>query len=240
MVNLSYDLHLHSCLSPCADDDMTPANIVGMAKVIGLDVIALTDHSSCKNCPAFAAAAGEYGMEVLFGMELTTAEEVHVLCYFAALEEAMAFDAFVYEHLPAIRNRPAYFGNQLLYDTRDQVCGTEEKLLISATDLPFDAVYDLTKSYHGLMVPAHINKSSTSLLKNLGFIPPDSQFSCVEVKNPEDWPALKERHPYLKQCRVLFSSDAHTLTGLNEPIRFLRPDDPSPAGILNFLRQKKS
>ncbi len=219
---------------------MTPANLVGMAKVIGLDVIALTDHSSCQNCPAFAAAADEYGMEVLFGMELTTAEEVHVLCYFATLDEAMAFDACVYDHLPNVPNEPAFFGTQLLYDTNDRVCGTEEKLLLSATDIPFDAVYDLTESYHGLMVPAHINKSSTSLLKNLGFIPEGSRFSCVEVKHPDDWPQLKEQHPYLATCQVLFSSDAHTLSGLHEPIHFLTPKDPSPSGILAYLRQKKA
>ncbi len=160
---------------------MTPANIVGMAKLIGLDLIALTDHSTCKNCPAFAAAAAHYGMHVLFGMELTTCEEVHVLCYFSRLEDAMAFDAYVYAHLPDIQNVPAFFGNQLLYDEADLPCGTEEKLLISATTIPFSDVYDLVQRYHGVMVPAHINKPTTSLLKNLGFIPPESKYFCAEV-----------------------------------------------------------
>ncbi len=235
MSRLTYDLHIHSCLSPCGDDDMTPANIVGMAKVIGLDLIALTDHNSCKNCPAFAAAAEEYGMNVLFGMELTTAEEVHVLCYFSSLEEAMDFDAIVYEHLPDIPNQPAYFGNQLIYDTNDQICGTEKKLLISATDIPFDDVFDLLAPYHGVMVPAHISKSSDSLLKNLGFIPPDSRFSCVEVADPSEWPGLCEKFPYLQNCTLLISSDSHTLNGLSEPIYFLEPEDPSPDGIINHL-----
>ena len=77
MINLSYDLHIHSCLSPCGDDDMTPANIAGMAAVMGLDVIALTDHNSCRNCGAAMAAAAEYGVLLIPGMELTTMEEVH-------------------------------------------------------------------------------------------------------------------------------------------------------------------
>ncbi len=235
MIRLTYDLHIHSCLSPCADDDMTPANIVGMAKIIGLDLIALTDHGSCKNCPAFSAAAKQFGMNVLFGMELTTAEEVHVLCYFARLEDALSFDSFVYEHLPDIPNRPEYFGNQLICDENDQICGTEEKLLISATDIPFDSVFDIVKHYHGVMVPAHINKASTSLLKNLGFISPDSRFTCAEVRDPSDVPGLLKQHPYLRCCHILSSSDAHSLNGLNEPIRFLEPDDSSPAGILRFL-----
>lgn len=239
MPELAYDLHIHSCLSPCGDDDMTPANIVGMAKVIGLDLIALTDHSSCKNCPAFAAAAEAYGMNILFGMELTTAEEVHVLCYFSSLEDAMAFDAYVYEQLPAIPNTPSVFGNQIIYDRHDRICGREEKLLISATAISFDQVYGLVSQYHGIMVPAHINKPSTSLLGNLGLIPPDSRFSCVEVKDPADWPSLQEQYPYLRSCNMLNSSDAHDFNTLHEPLYFIRPEDPSPAAILKYLETVK-
>ncbi len=235
MLKLAYDLHIHSCLSPCGDDDMTPANIVGMAKIIGLDLIALTDHSTCKNCPAFAAAAREYGMSVLFGMELTTAEEVHVLCYFPTLEDAMSFDAYVYDQLPDIPNTPAFFGNQIIYDENDQICGTEDRLLISATAIPFDAVFDLTQRYHGIMVPAHINKSTTSLLGNLGFIPPGSRFSCAEVKNPADWKALQDQYPYLKQCNMLSSSDAHDLNSLQEPVRFLEVENTSAESILKHI-----
>ena len=88
MIALSYDLHLHSCLSPCGDDDMTPANIVGMAAVMGLELIALTDHNSAKNCPAFLKMAEEYGILALPGMELTTEEEVHVVCLFSELDAA--------------------------------------------------------------------------------------------------------------------------------------------------------
>ncbi len=235
MADLAYDLHIHSCLSPCGDDDMTPANIVGMAKVIGLDLIALTDHGSCKNCPAFASAARKYDMKILPGMELTTAEEVHVLCYFPSLGDAMAFDSYVYRHLPDIPNTPELFGNQIIYDENDRIMGTEEKLLISATSIPFDHVSDLVGDYNGIMVPAHINKPSTSLLGNLGFIPPGSRFACVEVRDPADWPELQQTYPYLKRCRMLNSSDAHDFNTLHEPVHFIHPEDTSPAAILKYL-----
>ena len=113
MIPLYYDLHIHSCLSPCGDDDMTPANIAGMAAVKGLDVIALTDHNSCKNCPAILKHGEEYGITVIPGMELTTAEEVHVVCLFPALGDAMAFDGYVYEHLLPIKNRNLIFYTQV-------------------------------------------------------------------------------------------------------------------------------
>ena len=95
MLDLSYDLHIHSCLSPCADDDMTPANIIGMAAVKKLDVVALTDHNSCKNCEAFIEKAKEFDIIAIPGMELTTSEEVHVLVYFENLDNAMEFDLLV-------------------------------------------------------------------------------------------------------------------------------------------------
>ena len=99
MPELNYDLHIHSCLSPCGDDDMTPANIVGMAVIKGLDLIAVTDHNSCKNCPAVLTMADAYGLTALPGMELTTSEEVHVVCLFADLKDALAFDEYVYSRL---------------------------------------------------------------------------------------------------------------------------------------------
>ncbi|WP_296118615.1 PHP domain-containing protein [uncultured Eubacterium sp.] len=238
MKTLTYDLHLHSCLSPCGDNDMTPAMIAGMAKVIGLDLIALTDHNSCKNCPAISRAASAYGILFLPGMELTTAEEVHVLCYFPSMDTAMSFDHCVSDHLPAIPNKPAIFGDQLICDEEDQILGQEERLLISATDIPFDAVYDLVCQYNGIMVPAHINKSSTSLLGNLGFIPEGSRFSCAEVKNDSDWPLLQQQYPYLTECNHLCSSDAHNLNSIHEPIYTLATAGTSLPDILSAIQKK--
>ena len=96
MAELYYDLHLHSCLSPCGDDDMTPSNIVGMSLLKGLEVIAVTDHNSCKNCPAVMDAAQEYGILAVPGMEINTSEEVHAVCLFEELKAAMEFNAYIY------------------------------------------------------------------------------------------------------------------------------------------------
>lgn len=238
MMKLAYDLHIHSCLSPCGDDDMTPGNIAGMAKVIGLDAVALTDHNSCKNCPAFVSAAENYGITAVCGMELCTAEEVHVLCYFPTLTDALDFDSFVYEKLPDIPNRPSLFGNQIIYNENDEISGTEEKLLISATSIPFAQVFDLVTSFHGVMVPAHISKPSTSLLGNLGFIPPDSSFSCVEVKDMTQWDHLQQQFPYLQNCNVLCSSDAHDFNSLHEPIYFLYPGKNNAESILKAIKER--
>ena len=235
MLSLTYDLHIHSCLSPCGDDDMTPANIVGMAALIGLDVIAVTDHNSCKNCPAVMAAARDYGITVLPGMELCTSEEVHVLCLFDTLQKAMDFDAYVDAHLLAMPNNEEIFGHQYIYGSDDTIIGSYPNLLINATDISFDDVFSLMATYGGIMIPAHIDKDSTSLLSNLGFIPPDSHFTCAEVSRPERLKELKQMHPYLEHCRIITDSDAHYLEHIHEAVYRIHTKSREPADILKSL-----
>ena len=217
MIPLYYDLHLHSCLSPCGDDDMTPANIVGMAAIKGLEVIAVTDHNSCKNCRAAMFHGRNYSVIVIPGMELCTSEEVHIVCLFPTLEDALRFDSYVYEHLLPIKNKEDIFGKQQIMDEEDAVIGTVENLLISATDISFDDVWDIIQEYHGIAYPAHINKGSTSVLSNLGFIPPDSTFTCAEVHDLKTFHKLQAANPYLKNCHIISNSDAHYLEDINEP-----------------------
>lgn len=235
MIDLAYDLHIHSCLSPCGDDDMTPANIVGMAALKGLDVVALTDHSSSKNCPAFMKMAEEYGIIGIPGMELTTSEEVHVLCLFYSLEDAMAFDEYVYAHLIPIENNEKIFGKQQIYNENDQIIGTVPNLLINSTSISFDQVFDLVTGYNGIMIPAHIDKSANSLLANLGFIPPDSRFTCAEVRHLGKLDELKMANPYLNGCNIINDSDAHYLEHIHEPINKLKCASRNPKDILRAL-----
>ena len=217
MIPLFYDLHIHSCLSPCGDDDMTPANIAGMAAVKGLDVIALTDHNSCRNCPAAIYHGEKHGVTVIPGMELTTREEVHVICLFQTLENALAFDSLVYKELMPFPNREDIFGKQQIMDPTDRVIGTVENLLINATSIPFDDVFSLTASYGGIAYPAHVDKASNSLLSNLGFVPPDSTFACAEFHDFENLHRIKKEHPYFEGCRAICCSDAHYLEDILEP-----------------------
>lgn len=236
MIPLYYDLHIHSCLSPCGDDDMTPANIAGMAAVKGLDVIALTDHNSCKNCPAILKHGEEYGITVIPGMELTTAEEVHIVCLFPALGDAMAFDRYVYEHLLPIKNREDIFGKQQIMDADDQVTGNVERLLIGATDISFDQVFGLVEAYRGIAYPAHIDKSTTSLLSNLGFVPPDSRFTCAEISTFDHLHQIQKEHPYFLQCKMISSSDAHYLEDIREPDYQIYARSRAAKDILEGLR----
>ncbi|WP_418463877.1 PHP domain-containing protein [Frisingicoccus sp.] len=238
MTQLTYDLHIHSCLSPCGDNDMTPANIAGMAAVKGLDVIAVTDHNSCRNCAPAMKMAEEYGVIALPGMELCTEEEVHVVCLFPDLQAALDFDAYVYDKMLKIPNKEKIFGEQLLYNDMDEIIGKEPNLLLCNTSIGFDEVYALTEERGGIMIPAHVDKTTNSLIANLGFIPPDSQFTCAEIKNLSKKEELLRQHVYLNQCRIISNSDAHYLEHINEPEHRIEVSGTSASEIIKALKIK--
>lgn len=236
MLSLSYDLHIHSCLSPCGDNESTPANIVGMAYVKGLDVIALSDHNSSKNCVAAKEVADAYGVTLICAMELTTSEECHVLMLMPSLEKALELDEYVHRRIMPIQNSPELFGEQLIKNSDDETVGIEDTLLISATSISFSQAFPLAESFGGVALPAHVDKSTTSVISNLGFIPPDSTFKSFEMKNISRLEEFRNGYPYLQSCKAVTNSDAHYLQDINEPVNFLHAEEKSAAAVIEALK----
>ena len=234
MKDCFFDLHLHSCLSPCGSDDMTPADIAGMCALAGYDVVALTDHNTVRNCAAFCKAAEHYGILALPGMELTTAEEVHVICLFPDLEQAEGFGACVSRCLPPRKNDPEFFGHQLVMDEEDNVVDEEEGLLIAAADIPLCEVRALAERYGGVAYPAHIDHASFSVLSNLGCWMPEAGFSLAEL-SPTCPEGFTER-PDLKGLRFVTGCDAHYLDEIPDPVQSMRLPERSAAAVLDWLR----
>lgn len=205
-----YDLHIHSCLSPCADNDNTPNNLVGMAVLAGLQIMALTDHNTCKNCPAFFAAAKKQGIIPVAGMELTTAEEIHMVCLFPTLDGAMAFDEMIGTRRIRIPNRADIFGDQLICDEQDEIVGTDPDLLSNATTVSVEESVELVKPYGGVCYPAHIDREANGLPAVLGEFPATPRFSCVELHDGDRQEELCRRYG-LDGVRFVVGSDAHFL-----------------------------
>jgi PHP family Zn ribbon phosphoesterase len=235
MLRLAYDLHIHSCLSPCGEEDMTPGNIVGMAALKGLQVIAVTDHNSCKNCPAVLKLAEQYDIIALPGMELTTMEEVHALCFFSELEDALRFGEYVTSKLMKIPNDERVFGKQEICNEEDEVIGREPYLLINATEISFDDLGRLLMEYRGIYLPAHIDKNSNSLLSNLGFIAPESDFMAAEFADLTKYERISSQNPYLKDCNIITNSDAHELGRMNEAVNFLNCESKNRQDIIKSI-----
>lgn len=240
-----YDFHIHSCLSPCGDDDMTPANIAGAATLAGLNVVALTDHNTVKNCPAFFKAAKHYGIIAVAGMELTTAEDIHVVCLFEELEDALAFGEEVEKHRNKIRNKPEIFGRQQILDEEDNLLGEEEFLLINATDIPVFDVVPLVSSFGGVCFPAHIDRMANGMVSILGDFPKDYDFNCYELFDSSSATEYEDRFPHLKEKTRLVGSDAHFLWDIRDAKAFIELDDEPYSSklvrqkLFEYLRRKR-
>lgn len=228
-----YDLHLHSCLSPCGDDDMTPNNIAGMAALKMLDIVALTDHNTAKNCPAFFKACKQNGVIAIAGMELTTAEDIHLVCLFETLEQAMDFDSFLQEKRILIKNRTDIFGEQLILDGDDNVIGSEEHLLSNATRLSLDEAFETATAYGALVYPAHIDRQANGIIATLGAMPESPCFNAVEFHSAEVMQEYFSRFPELNGKKTVVSSDAHYLWDINERENFfLLEDEPYSSDLI--------
>ena len=219
-----YDLHIHSCLSPCGDDDSTPSNIAGLASLSELDVVALTDHNTSKNCPAFFAAARNYGIIPIAGMELTSAEDIHVVCLFETLEDALKFDEFVYTKRILIKNRPEFFGEQLILNENEEIVGKEEFLLSNATSLSFDEILPEVKRFGGIAYPAHIDRDANGLIAILGSIPEDTEYKLFELNDRARAEEFSSLYKIPKE-NFIISSDAHQLESIRDKENyFLLPE----------------
>ena len=212
---------------------MTPANICGMAHIKGLQAIAVTDHNTARNLPYVKEAADYYGLILLPGIEVTTREEVHLLGYFRTVEEAVACGEVFSSHLPPMKNKPAFFGNQFVMNTDDEVVAVEDRMLIGATDLDLTQCTEVIRSHGGIAVPAHINRGSNGLLVNLGIMPEEPSFPVVEVARslPVDARATAGR-------LQLFSSDAHQLGAIMEPEFDLITERFSLNGLFDTLAHR--
>ncbi|MBR2343175.1 MAG: PHP domain-containing protein [Clostridia bacterium] len=219
MRRLYYDLHIHSALSPCADDDNTPNNILGMASLAGIDILALTDHNTAKNCPAFFAAAEKFGITAIAGMELTTSEDIHVVCLFEHLEDALRFDGELDAYRTRVANRPEIFGRQLIMDEEDEITGELPDLLSFATAISIEDVGRIVGSFGGVCYPAHIDRESNGIIATLGTFPKSIGFTMAELHDGSRIGEYAERYG-LTDLRFIVSSDAHYLTDIRDKEHF--------------------
>ncbi len=205
------DLHIHSALSPCADKDMTPNNIVNMSALCGLQMIALTDHNSIGNVEAAMKVAEELPITVVPGMELETMEEIHFVCLFPTLEIAKEFDAWLAPYRMPIKNKPEIFGEQLYMNENDEIVGTEEYLLVTATTCSIYDAAPKVRALGGVIYPAHVDRSSYSVISNFGIVPEDLKFTSVEISAKITKEEALKKYPYLSKYQIVTDSDSHYL-----------------------------
>lgn len=226
-----YDLHIHSALSPCGDNEMTPQNIAAMAAVKGLDAIAVSDHNSIKNVSAVMAAGGEFGLIVVPAMEVQTSEDVHILALFYTYADLEKFDLSL-EKI-RIKNREDIYGEQLVMDCEGNITGKEENLLLVGVRQNIYGVCSLIKQNGGVAVLAHIDRDENGIIPTLGEIPPDLEFDAVEFSLRADKAFMQKYSGYTS----IRNSDSHRLPDISEKENYLECKEASVKYILDSIKE---
>ncbi|ERJ11096.1 PHP domain-containing protein [Haloplasma contractile] len=231
-----YDLHIHSTLSPCGDASMTPNNIVNMASIKQLDIIAVTDHNCAKHVHVISKLAQEQGILLIPGIEVESSEEVHLLCLFANLEQLNRFSHTMYEGLPNMDNDETFFGSQTIFNELDEKIGSEQKLLCTSTSFTILEIIDLVHSEQGIVFAAHIDKRANSILSNLGFIPTDLKLDGIELSHRTNPRSFLESHPQYRHYNCIQNSDAHYLKDISERLHSIELPCNTTEAFIDYFR----
>lgn len=207
------DLHIHSCLSPCADLDMYPRALVARSIETGLNVIGICDHNSAENVRYITAAARGTDLTVFPGMEITSREEVHVLSLFDNIEPLFELQGVVHDALPGM-NDEKVFGCQAIVNEQDEVEGFCDRLLIGSTTLPLETIVDSIHRLGGLVIAAHVDRDSFGIIGQLGFIPDTLRLDALEVSRKTSLAGARKQFAELNRYPLITSSDAHRITDI--------------------------
>lgn len=208
------DLHIHSVLSPCGGLEMSPQALIQRLKELNIEWIAITDHNSLANCPAYAKVAGDNGIAFTYGVEIQTSEEIHLLAYFDDCAKAMEFDGILYDALLPLPNDADFFGDQVVIDADENIVRLEERALSNSVLWDIEETKRKVEEYSGFCVPAHIDAYTNSIIGQLGFLPPDLNFNILGVTSSLILKDFLAQHPELSSYSFLRASDAHYLNDL--------------------------
>ncbi|MBC7195061.1 MAG: PHP domain-containing protein [Caldisericia bacterium] len=232
------DLHIHSTLSPCGSLEMSPKKIIERAYSLGINLISITDHNSIESSYVASEISKKFNINYLFGMEVQTKEEIHVLIYFDNIDDILEIYKTIYEKLPDVKNNPEIFGDQVVVDEDENIIKFEEKLLLNSVDLSLNELNELVSKKGGLFIPAHINSETFSIISQIGFIPEDLEIDFLEITynvNKEDF--LKN-NPVYSKYRYLSFSDSHYLNEIGRSVTIFELDYPSISSLKKIDNEK--
>ncbi|HHX50974.1 MAG TPA: PHP domain-containing protein [Clostridia bacterium] len=236
MKKIAVDLHVHSLLSPCAGNEMTPPRVLERAVEKGLGLIAITDHNSALNVPAFCQAAGDLPLEVVPGMEVQTREDVHLICLFDTVEKLFCLQEIVNKTLPGVKNRAEYFGEQLIVDEKGKVTGVEKRLLLNSLNLSIDETVVEVVRLGGICIAAHVDRQAFGLLGVLGFIPPELPLAALELSRREAVAGLYRTYGDLKGYPLIFASDAHYLADVGRNTTLMPQEVSNAESLVGYFK----
>lgn len=232
-----FDLHIHSALSACAENGLSPGRLVDRASQAGITLLALTDHNASANVSPTVEAGRRHGVGVIPGIEVTTREEAHVLALFDDLDTLADWQAVVDAALPAASNRPEFFGHQIVYDAADEIVGVDERLRQVGIGLGIDAITEAVHARGGVVIPAHVFRRRNSLTSQLGFIDSTAAYDAIEVTAAEwrrEQRCLGQR---LAGFPVVAGSDTHFLEDVGRWWLEVGAEVSTASGLMEVVRR---
>lgn len=208
---MNYDLHIHSNLSPCAEAEMSPNNIVRMAKLHELDIISICDHNHTAQQAVMAQLAKQNGIQYWYGIEINTKEDVHLLAYFKELEDIESFQKILDKAYVPTKNKIDYFGHQSVYNIQDEIIDEVEQFLLIGLSLGLEEIIEHIHAHKGKAVLAHIYGRENGIMQQLGFIPKELRIDGIELVRQEESERFLKEYPHLETLPIFINSDAHTL-----------------------------
>ncbi len=230
------DLHIHTCLSPCTELDMSPKKILAAAQEKKINILGICDHNSSENSLAIRNAANQMDIHVIPGLEVTSQEEVHVLALFDDTENALKLQDFIYRNLPG-KNDEEAFGMQVIVNEKEEVLGFNNKLLIGATTLSLEEILQMTHSFDGLTIASHIDREAFSIIGQLGFIPENLELDALEISPNITYAEAKEK--FNNHYPIIISSDAHYPDDIGRGFTSFLLKDGTVAEIKKALRNEE-
>lgn len=238
MKTLRAEFHVHTVLSPCAEIEMLPPLIVDEALARGIRWIAITDHNASANIEAVIQAAKGTELIVTPGMEVQTQEEIHSLCLFDTLDQIQVFQQMIDANLPALDNKPDYFGEQLIVDETGEFVARESRLLLNSITLSIREIWEKVQALGGLLIPAHIDRKAFGMIANLGLLPIDTPIEALEISRHISPVEARAKYPQIGALPLIKSGDVHRLEeflGANE----LQVESPRIAELRMALLQSE-
>ncbi len=230
------DLHIHTCLSPCADLTMLPTAIIKQAKAKNLDMIGICDHNSMENVQAVKKAGKKYGIPVIGGIEITSSEEVNIMEFFKDETKLKELQKIIYQNLPG-DNDVDIFGDQIVVDENDNPVNINNRLLIGATLLTVEKIVDYIQNLEGIAIAAHIDRKSYSIIGQLGFKPKELSLDGLELSVNCKAGEIKNYKDY--NLPIIKSSDAHYLEDIGRASTAFYLESPCFQEICMACRNKE-
>lgn len=233
------DLHVHTVLSPCGDIDMSPSMIMDQCLIKEINILGIADHNSTKNAKVCYELGKKNGILVLMGAEVSSKEEVHCLCFMPDLDKLSEFQSYLEKYIRKKKNKPNFFGNQLVVDEKENILDEEELLLIQAIDQDVYQIQKKVDELGGIFIPAHIDAHRNSVGSQLGFIPSDLIFDAIEVVNIDRLQEVKEKYKIDPSAKIISSSDAHYIKDVGKRTSEIELDELSFSALRNYFKKDK-